>query len=153
MKKRKFFLAVLFILYAAAMLWLLFGRSNQYVPGEDYVQQLKDNMNLKPFYTINNYIYVVTHHDYGPLFRHCVINLAGNVVLFVPAGILMPAIWKRQRNFFLFLLTCLAAITFIEIGQLVTLLGSCDVDDLILNVTGMVLGFLLYHIFRKKEKK
>ena len=35
--------------------------------------------------------------------------------------------------------------------QLFTLLGSFDIDDLILNLIGMTLGFIGYHLFRKKK--
>lgn len=148
-KKRNAFLYVLFFLYVAIMLWLLFGRNNRYVEGIDYVQQMKNNMSLKPFFTIRNYLYVVTHHEHGSLYRHCLINLLGNVVLFIPAGIFLPMLWKRLRNFFLFFLVCFVSIALIEGLQLVTLLGSCDIDDLILNLVGMILGYLLYLIFRK----
>ena len=149
-KKRNSFLFILFFLYVAIMLWLLFGRSNRYVEGIDYVQQMKNNMSLRPFFTIRNYLYVVTHHSQGsPLYRHCMINLIGNVALFIPAGVFLPLLWKRLRNFFLFLLVCFLAISLVEGLQLVTLLGSCDVDDLILNLVGMILGYLLYLIFKK----
>ena len=148
-KKRNTLLYFLFFAYVAVMLWLLFGRSNRYVAGVDYMQQLQNNMSLKPFFTINNYLYVVTHQDHGDLYRHCMINLLGNVVLFIPAGILLPMLWKRLKNFFLFFLVCFLAIAAVEVLQLVTLLGSCDVDDLILNLLGMIIGYLLYLIFRK----
>lgn len=148
-KKGNAFLYFLFFVYVAVMLWLLFGRSNRYVEGVDYMQQLQNNMSLKPFFTIKNYLYVVTHQDHGDLYRHCLINLLGNVILFIPAGIFLPKIWKKLQNFFLFLLVCVLVITLIEALQLVTLLGSCDIDDLILNVFGMILGYLLFLIFRK----
>lgn len=148
-KKRNAFLYFLFFVYVAVMLWLLFGRSNRYVEGVDYMQQLQNNMSLKPFFTIKNYLYVVTHQDHGDLYRHCMINLLGNVVLFIPAGILLPMLWKRLKNFLLFFLVCFLAIAAVEVLQLVTLLGSCDVDDLILNLLGMIIGYLLYLIFRK----
>lgn len=149
-KRKNTFLYIVFFLYVALMLWLLFGRSNRYTEGIEYTQQLKNNMSLKPLFTIKNYFYVVTHHSpQSSLYRHCLINLIGNVALFIPAGVMMPVLWKRMRNFFLFLLMCILAIALVEGLQLVTLLGSCDIDDLILNLSGMILGYLLYLIFRK----
>ena len=149
-KKKNTFLYFVFFAYVAVMLWLLFGRSNQYIEGVDYVQQLKGNMSLKPFYTIRNYFYVVTHHSHSSsLYRHCMINLLGNVVLFIPAGIFLPMLWKKLRNFFLFFLVCFLSIALVEGLQLVTLLGSCDVDDLILNLAGMILGYIFYQIFKR----
>ena len=51
-----------------------------------------------------------------------------------------------MRNFFWFLLTCTAAIVLVELVQLLSLLGSCDIDDLILNLLGMIIGFLLFTV-------
>ena len=40
---------------------------------------------------------------------------------------------------------CSAAVmTVVEIIQLFTLLGSCDVDDLILNILGVFIGFIIF---------
>ena len=81
---------------------------------------------------------------------HCFINLTGNVLLFVPAGWLLPKLWKRQRNFFRFFATSFLSLLLVETTQLFSLLGRFDVDDLILNLIGMTVGFLLFFIFRKK---
>ena len=71
-KKKNTFWYFVFFAYVAVMLWLLFGRSNRYVEGVDYVQQLKGNLSLRPFYTIRNYFYVVTHHSQSSsLYRPC----------------------------------------------------------------------------------
>ena len=90
------------------------------------------------------------HGTYPALIRHCVINLAGNVLLFIPIGYWLVRLWPRFRNFFLFLATCAGSILLIEALQLFTLLGSCDVDDIILNLAGMTLGYLLGLLRRKK---
>lgn len=157
MKKRKVntqpFWRFLFLVYCAVMLWLLFGRSPERTKGLTYAQQLIHNMNLTPFFTIRNYLYVILHRSNDALLAHCVINLAGNVLLFIPAGCLLPKLWKKQRNFFLFLLTCIVHILLIELLQLFTLLGSFDVDDLILNLIGMILGFIGYSIASALRKK
>ena len=141
----------LFVVYVAMLLWLLFDRSVQWKEGLSYVQQMKRNMNLAPFHTISNYWRVVRRWNLTPMFYHCVINLAGNVVLFIPIGYFLPRLWPKLRNFFLFLLTCTLAICLVEVLQLVTLLGSLDVDDFILNLFGMLLGYLSFIIFRKKR--
>ena len=107
------------------------------------------NMNLDPFHTIGNYWTMVKRMDFSPIFYHCVINLSGNLVLFIPVGYLLPRLWPKLRNFFLFLLTGILAIALVELLQLVTLLGCLDVDDLILNLSGMLIGYLSFFIFKK----
>ncbi len=139
----------LFVVYVALLLWLLFDRSSEWSSDLSYADQLRSNMNLIPFYTIGNYWQVVKQMAFTPLFYHCVINLGGNIFLFIPVGYLLPRLWPCLRKFFPFLLTCTLAITLVELLQLVTLLGSLDIDDLILNLFGMLLGYLFFIIYKK----
>lgn len=65
-----------------------------------------------------------------------------NVLLFVPLGFLLPVLWKRFRSF---LWTGLFGLSFslsIELLQLLTLRAT-DVNDLMTNSTGTILGWLL----------
>ena len=81
---------------------------------------------------------------------HCFMNLAGNIVLFIPAGWLLPRLWVWMRNFFRFFALCAGVIFLVETVQLFTLLGRFDIDDLILNLFGMILGFILFAAKGKK---
>ena len=142
-----------FVVYLALLLWLLFDRSSDWGSELSYADQMRSNMNLVPFHTIGNYWKVVTRWEFTPLFRHCVINLGGNIFLFIPIGYFLPRLWPFLRNFFSFLLTCTLAITLVELLQLVTLLGSLDIDDLILNLFGMLVGYIICIIVHKRGKK
>lgn len=153
-KKRKVadstpLLRFLFVVYVAILLWLLFERVPRWETGLTYADQLRSSMNLIPFHTIGDYWKVVRRLELTPMFWHCVINLGGNIFLFIPIGYFIPRLWPFLRNFFSFLLTCTMAITLVELVQLVTLLGSLDIDDLILNLFGMIVGFVLFTIFKK----
>ena len=139
----------LFVVYCAGLLWLLFDRTPGWGNAATYAEVLRSNMNLVPFHTIGNYWNVVKRLEFTPLFYHCVINLGGNIFLFIPIGYFLPRLWPSLRNFFFFLLTCTLAIVLVELLQLVTLLGSLDIDDLILNLFGMLLGYLFFIIFKK----
>ena len=139
----------LFVVYALVMLWLLFDRPLAQDEGRTYAELLRSNMNLIPFHTIGNYWKVVRRMDYSALFYHSVINLGGNIFLFIPIGYFLPRLWKPMRNFFVFFLTCFLSITLVELLQLVTLLGSLDIDDLILNLFGMILGYVCFMIIKK----
>ena len=138
-----------FFLYCCFMVWLLFFRSAKWVDGLNYEQQLRMNINLQPLLTIRNYWNVIYHRTNDAVLMHCIINLGGNILLFIPVGYFLPWLWPALRNFFAFLLTCTLAITLVELLQLVTLLGSLDIDDLILNLFGMILGYLFFIIFKK----
>lgn len=65
-----------------------------------------------------------------------------NILLFVPFGFLMPWDMNWKKALFIGLL----ASGFIEITQYVTMLGECEVDDVIANTCGTVIGFYLYEI-------
>ena len=149
-KSNRAFWAFMLFVYSLVMLWLLFGRENGWEEGLPYREQIRSNINLTPFLTIKNYYYTLIGSSSGEMVRHCFINLAGNVLLFIPAGYLLPRLWRRQRKFFLFLFTCAGLILLVEAVQLVTLLGSFDVDDVILNLSGMTLGYLLCIISRPR---
>lgn len=156
-KKRKVntqpFWRFLFVVYCGVMLWLLFGRSQGWVTGFTYRQMLEQNVNLTPLSTIRDYWNVVAHRTNDDYFVHCFINLAGNVLLFIPAGWLLPKVFPKQRNFFRFFVTCTGLIFLVETLQLFTLLGSFDIDDVILNLAGMIMGFLVYHIGAALRKR
>ncbi len=146
-------LRILFFVYSLFLLWLLFFRSPSHNVELSYRQHLELNTNLKPLLTIRNYLYVIVHRSNPALIRHCVINLAGNVLLFIPMGCMMPALFRKQRNLLLFLLTCTALILSVELAQLFSLLGSFDVDDIILNLGGLLIGYGLFwivHLIRRK---
>ena len=97
------------------------------------------------------YMFLVCRREYDSLFFHCAINLAGNVVLFIPIGYFLPRLWGKMRNFLRFSFTCVLSICLVELLQLLTLLGSLDIDDLILNLCGMILGYLIFMICKKKR--
>lgn len=138
-----------FIVYCLVMLWLLFDRPTGMIEGLSYKESLHHNLNLQPLLTIRNYLYVIIHRSNDVVLVHCIVNLLGNVLLFIPAGLFLPKLRPRQRNFFRFFFTCLVAILLVETVQLFTLLGSFDVDDIILNLLGMTVGFIAYHVIRK----
>jgi len=139
-----------FLVYCAVMIWLLFFRSDSRVTGLPYKDLLRQNTSLVPFYTTKNYLYVLKHSTDRYMRTHCFMNLAGNIVLFIPAGWLLPRLWVWMRNFFRFFAFCAGVIFLVETVQLFTLLGRFDIDDLILNLFGMVLGFILFAVKRKK---
>ena len=86
-----------------------------------------------------------------------VLNVVGNVAVFVPLGVYMPMLFNRCKNFFFTGLLCFMASLMAEIIQLISRVGSFDVDDLFLNTLGGLLGYILYMIWnfyhtRKKKK-
>lgn len=155
---------LLLVFYATLMLWLLFfqiARIPNYYAGS-YWQQVKSNLNLVPFHTVGNYLHILLHRDYylekwgfAGMYtfqaRQAVINLGGNIGMFIPLGVLLPWVFEKLRKIWKALLATAGIISLVEIVQLFTLLGSCDVDDLILNVIGVAIGYCAWYCLLKKE--
>lgn len=99
-------------------------------------------VNLIPFHTIRNYL------KYGASADTIWVNIAGNIVMFVPWGFGLPLLWRRYQAFVKVVLLSVGLPIFIEFCQL--FIGrSVDIDDIILNFTGGMLGGLLYWLARK----
>lgn len=135
--------------YCALMFWLLFVR-NRHPVLENYWAQMEQNVNLVPFHTIRLYLYVFRDSDLSHLIPHAIVNLAGNVVMFIPLGAFLYPEFSGGWPAFKVLLTTFVGICLVEIMQLITLAGSCDVDDLLLNLAGSLLGCMMYRIICKK---
>lgn len=104
---------------------------------------LKYSFNIIPFKTIIQYItYVDSLHSTNTI----VVNLLGNFVCLMPLGFFLPILFKKQNNFKIFLLTTTIFVLLIELTQFITFSGSCDIDDLILNVLGACLMYKILKI-------
>lgn len=68
-------------------------------------------------------------------------NVLLNVALFVPLGGLLPLLWKKCRKWYVTLPIGFGLSLAIELVQLASCLGSCDVDDLFTNTLGAVIGY------------
>ncbi|WP_141506560.1 VanZ family protein [Paenibacillus luteus] len=124
-------LTVLALCYALIMGWLLFYRNRYFGEGYSY--------NLVPLYTIKKYIIHYDHFNFDIWFK----NLFGNIVLFVPIGFFLPLLNKKRLSHWRLIAASIALITVVEVVQLVTKLGSFDVDDIILNTFGAWIGLLM----------
>ena len=150
MDKRRTIEKWLLALYALGMLVLLFHRA---LPESSapYPEQIFAHLNLVPFRTIRLY-WRLLRHPRRSLVRLAVVNLAGNIVLFIPLGYLLRAVFPRLRGSLRALLAAAGIIAGVELTQMLTLLGTCDVDDLILNLIGTALGCGLYWLTTRNKK-
>ncbi len=70
-------------------------------------------------------------------------NVLLNVAMFCPLGFLLPLLGKKFRKWYLAIPTGFGASLAIELLQLATGRGICDVDDLFANTLGAVVGYYL----------
>ena len=67
----------------------------------------------------------------------------------MPAGFFIPILWKKRKSFLFTLCVTFEMSFVVEILQLIFRVGSFDVDDLILNTLGGILGYLLLILVEK----
>jgi len=73
-------------------------------------------------------------------------NVLGNIVVFVPFGFLLPTLLDRTNKFKIVVLSSFILSLMFEVIQLFTVLGDFDVDDILLNTIGGILGYLFYKL-------
>ncbi len=77
-------------------------------------------------------------------------HLMLNVAMFVPLGMLLPAVCPQKLARLRFVLPiAMMCTTLIESLQLITRMGDCDIDDIIANTSGAVIGYFLYKLYRR----
>lgn len=70
-------------------------------------------------------------------------NVLLNIAMFIPLGLLLPLLNNRFRKWYLTIPVGIGTSLLIELIQLATGIGICDVDDLFTNTLGTVIGFWL----------
>lgn len=101
--------------------------------------------NLVPFKEIKRFI--VYRHLLSP--ESFITNLIGNVFAFSPFGALLPVVVFRKTGFRNVIAATFCFSLSIELMQLVFRIGVFDVDDLMMNTLGGLIGFLFYKIVRR----
>lgn len=77
---------------------------------------------------------------------HDAVNACLNVLLFIPFGFFLPVLWKEFRSAKTLCIAGFAMTSFIEIAQIFT--GrTTDIDDIIVNVAGALIGYLIAYCF------
>ncbi len=137
-QKKLFFKIVLAIAYIVILYYLLFAAESLGRGGG-----AAGDYNLMPFREIYRYISHVDSLGIGAVAA----NLLGNVVLFVPLGYFLPSFFARERlrpHFTIPICMCISIA--VEVSQFMTRTGSMDVDDVLLNTIGGIIGYLIYAI-------
>ncbi len=135
-----FFALYLILLITLTLFDSLWLRNGFNFSGFDNIQ---DRINLVPFKTIMTF---ALKFDSVYSTSQIMLNLFGNICAFMPMALFLPLLFKRQNKFSWFVMTLIFMILGIEFLQLVTGSGRFDIDDLILNLSGAVIVYLLFKI-------
>ena len=114
------------------MYWMLLGFGRRYTYSEY-------KYNLMPFETITHFLQTDRFNT-----SIWVVNIFGNIGVFVPFGILLPLLFggKIKKSISIFMIGLFS----LESLQFITRRGSFDIDDIILNSLGFLFGYCIYRV-------
>ena len=137
-KKSRTVAGILFLIYFFVLFYFLFFSEEM---GRTYSERVY-HYNLVPFKERGRFI-----RYRNVLGRKAVVlNLVGNVVAFMPFGAFLPIFSVRCRRILCTVWYSFELSLVVELLQLIFKVGSFDVDDLLLNTVGGMLGFLVYFL-------
>ena len=110
--------------------------------GRGHIPDGFDKINLVPFREMQRFI--SKWETVGAV--SALLNTLGNVIGFIPLGIFVPILFKKTRRVWRQLLMGFMVSLAVETIQLVLDVGVFDVDDLILNTVGTIVGYALFRL-------
>lgn len=137
---------VLLVIYILAVLYVVFLDPTR-VAGERYATPRW--MPLKSTYDF--IIEAGQSLRYIRYWAFFLLNLIGNIIMFMPLGFLLDALSTGAANKIRVITIAFFFSLGIELLQLVLMIGVYDADDIVLNTLGAWLGMCLYRIMAKKN--
>ena len=145
--KREFVLLLMYINLAVILRFTFFPMSKV----DGHIQPLVlDTAAVFPFRV--NLIPLVNLFDYDSK-RDLLLNVIGNTAMFVPSGIVLPIVYKGLNTHRKVISAGIGISLCIEILQLPFYDRVSDIDDLLLNLFGFVIGYLLYLTAKRPRKR
>lgn len=126
----------IFLIYCFVLVYVLFlSRGTR--DGFTFAEYMRRFTNFIPFKTIVEYVqrYIDGYRNLS------VLNLLGNLALFVPMGMALPCLSSKLNCFWKVILAVLGMVVLVEIVQGILRVGSIDIDDVIFNVVGAMIGY------------
>ena len=96
-------------------------------------------VNFRPFMYLFDY----------PTLKEALLNLIGNTAMFIPLGIVWPAVFKKLNTHWKVIAAGVGVSMTIEILQLPFFGRASDIDDLLLNSLGYLFGYGIYLLVRR----
>jgi len=130
-KPIKFIFSILFVAYVILLTYLTFF-SQYYGRGIGH-----RSINIIPLRTIIEFL------TSGYNMNSIITNILGNIIAFMPMGFLLSIVFKKLHTFLRVGAVILFTSTLIEVAQYFVGVGASDIDDIILNVLGGAIGYLV----------
>lgn len=133
----------LLIVYGIFVILITICRKPQAITNSKlYWDYIERNIQLIPLSSIQDLGRVIFDDTFSVNARVLsAINIIGNIFIMVPFGLFLPNVSEKMNRLRYFLLFTIGGILLIEMLQLFGTIGTFDIDDIILNVIGALLGF------------
>jgi glycopeptide antibiotics resistance protein len=136
---------IVFMIYIGVLIYFVFF-SDRYGRLEGFSEY---RYNLTPFLEIKRYLEFNEYFTWENLLT----NLVGNILVFSPMGILIPIFMERKVGILYIGGASFLLSFFIETVQLIFKIGVFDVDDLIMNTLGGLIGYVIYRISQANYRR
>ena len=153
MEKRQKITLILLLFYCGTLGCFLLGRDTMQINNPIlYWDYIRRNIQLIPVKTVHKMISIAFSQEFSTNARIlAALNLGGNLMMLAPCGFLVPLSFPKMKHISYFLPCILLFILIIEAIQLFTLRGSFDIDDVILNTIGAIVGLDFYDKIDKRK--
>lgn len=108
----------------------------------DIVNAFSFRINVLPFVNLLEYDEI----------RDAIINFIGNTAMFIPVGMIWPLVFRELDSHWKTILAGIGFSLLIEVLQLPFYDRVSDIDDLILNTVGYLMGYGIYLVIRKIKR-
>lgn len=121
--------------------------NSEKMEGESFSDYSKRVTNFIPFKTMKNYINKTQKGELAAVYTLEFFVL--NLIAAFPFGLLLPVAFKKLRVFWNTFSALLAIGIIKELFKLFMTVGRCDIDAVILNVIGGIVGYLIFMLIYK----
>lgn len=96
-----------------------------------------------PLKQISEYLFNFNRYNFDIWF----VNLFGNIIFFMPFGFLLPLVYNKGKTIKSSIIITVLVSSTVEILQYILHVGILDIDDVLLNVIGSIIGLTIYKLF------
>ena len=135
--------------------WLLFfqvgatERASYFTSRKFHVIPFKSS-----FYSIKLAIYNNFEEQHKGHFRYITLrNILGNMLLFIPWGFLAPMFFSKVQTLKRLVFSTILISVSAEILQFLFVVGVADIDDVLFNIVGALIGFYIFTFSASERRK
>lgn len=142
-----YFLMYIFLVFSLTLFDDIYNRNGLVLIDWDkqlLKRYLDTSFNIVPFKTIK--LFINGYINGFVSIKSLAINILGNLFAFMPCALFIPILFKKINKYYKFFIILMVSVVIIEILQFITMSGSCDIDDLILNITGATVAYYILKI-------